>query len=157
MYISLATSVMDSRLQMIASALEGSSSTINQIGSSASSLPSYASTGNFTVVLYSGTIPTSADTVLSTSNTPLASVVIPISEVGTPTNGTLTISGEPLTSSPATSTGVATFARIYNPVGNVVMDCDVGVSGATFILVTTSITQNLIVTITSMAFSEYNS
>lgn len=157
MYISLATSIMDSRLQLVASALEGASTTTQEIGSSSSSLSSYVSDGNFTVVLYSGTIPTNADTALSSSNTTLASIVIPTSEVGIPTNGTLTISGEPLTSSPATTTGTASFARIYNPAGNVVMDCDVGISGTTFILVSTAITEGLVVTITAMSFSEYNS
>lgn len=157
MYLSLSTSVMDSRLQIIANALDNTATTLPVISSSASALSEYVNAGNFTIVVYSGTIPTNADTVLATGNVPLASIVVPNSSVQAPSNGTLQITGEPFTSSPATSSGIATFARIYNSAGNVVMDVDVGISGTTFILVSDTITTGLILTITSMSFSEYNS
>lgn len=157
MYISLATELMNQRLQLIANALSNTSSTMSVLPASASTLAKYANANNFTIVIFSGSIPKNADTVLGSDNVELATINVLNSYVQQPSNGTLVISGEPLTSSPATNSGVATFARIYNENGIPVMDCDVGISGSVFILVSTSITSGLIVTITSMAFSEYNS
>ena len=155
MYISLSTNVMDDRLQIIANALAGNTTSLPAIGSSSSSLSQYVNAGNFTIVIYSGTIPTNADTVLGTDNLPLAEIVIPNTSVQIPTNGTLTITGEPFTSAPAVNSGTATFARIYNSAGNVVMDADCGISGSTIILASPSILQSTVVTLTSMQFSEY--
>lgn len=155
MYISLSTNIMNNRLQIIANGLTGSVTSLPVLGASASSLSQYVNSGNFTIVVYAGNLPKNADTALGTDNLPLASIVIPNSSVQLPSNGTLQITGEPFTSSPATNSGIATFARIYDENGNVVMDCDVGISGSTLILVSVNIEKSLVITLTSMQFSEY--
>lgn len=56
----------------------------------------------------------------------------------------------------ANATGTATWARIVDSDGNVVLDCSVGTSGADIILNTTSIVSGATVSVTSAVITEGN-
>ena len=109
-------------------------------------------TGAAIVRIYSGTQPTNADTALS-GNTLLAQLTCSDQSANAPSSGTLTLLGITEDSS-ADATGTATFARVLQSDGTtVIFDCDVGTSGATINLNTTSIVSGGPVRITSFTIS----
>lgn len=101
--------------------------------------------------IYSGTQPANADASLS-GNTLLATLTFTDPAAGSASSGTLTYSSITEDSS-ADATGTATFARVKTSAGTVIYDCDVGTSGATINLNTTSIVAGGPVRITSASIS----
>jgi hypothetical protein len=96
-----------------------------------------AGSGAGTIKLYTGVQPASADTALS-GNTLLGTLTFAKPSAPAAANGVLTYN--PIVEdSSADATGTATWARIQDSAGNTVFDCDVGTSGATLNLNTTSI------------------
>jgi hypothetical protein len=103
-----------------------------------------------TIKLYSGTQPATADTALS-GNTLLATFTLDDPAFGSATNGVITLGGTPRTTTGAAA-GTATFFRMESVgTGNIgtIMDGDVGTSGATLILNTTTISVGVDVSITA--------
>jgi hypothetical protein len=89
------------------------------------------------IKVYSGTQPANANTALS-GNTLLATLTLASPAGAVSSGGTFTFGT--ITSGTAAATGTASFARFFQSDGTtVVCDCDVGTSGATFILDTVSI------------------
>ena len=110
-----------------------------------------AGAGAATIKIYSGTQPANADTALS-GNTLLATLTATDPSAPNASSGTLTFSTITEDSS-ADATGTATFARVADSTGATVFDCDVGTSGATINLNTTSIVAGGPVRITSFTVS----
>ena len=104
--------------------------------------------------IYSGTLPTNADTALS-GNTLLAGMTLPATWA-TAASGVLTKDG--VWSDPtADVSGTATFFRLFNSTGTVcILQGTVGVSGADLNLSSVSIVVNGAVTVTSMTITEGN-
>lgn len=100
------------------------------------------------LIIYSGTVPTNADTALS-GNTVLATFTLSATAFGAASGGVITLSGTPLTVA-AAATGTATFFRIFKSDGTTcIAQGSVGTSGNQLNLNTTSITSGVNVTITS--------
>lgn len=98
--------------------------------------------------IYDGSQPAGPDTAV-TSQTLLAEITLSDPAFGAASNGVITLSGTPLSDASANATGTASWARFVDSDGNAKVDCDVGTSGATINLNTTSIVSGGTVTITS--------
>ena len=109
-----------------------------------------ADAGAGTIKIYTGTQPANGDAALS-GNTLLGTLTFSVTS-GSVTTGTLTFSAITDDSS-ADATGTATWARIQDNSGDNVFDCDVGTSGATINLNTTSIVAGGPIQITSGSIS----
>lgn len=105
-----------------------------------------------TIKIYSGTQPANANTALS-GNTLLATLTFSTTSASNSSSGVLTFSAITQDSS-ADATGTATFARIADSDTNTVFDCDVGTSGTTIVLNTTSIVAGGPVTISSFTLTD---
>lgn len=110
-----------------------------------------AGTAAATIKIYSGTQPANADAALS-GNTLLATLTCTDPVAPAASGGTLTFNSITEDSS-ADATGTATFARIADSNSNTIFDCDVGTSGATINLNTTSLVAGGPVRITSFTVS----
>lgn len=99
-------------------------------------------------IIYSGTVPTNADTALS-GNTVLATFTLSATAFGAASGGVITLAGTPLTVA-ASASGTATFFRLFKSDGTTcIAQGAVGTSGQQMNLNTTSITSGVNVTITS--------
>jgi hypothetical protein len=96
-----------------------------------------AGAGAGTIKIYTGTQATNADTALG-AQVLLGTLTFTDPSAAAASGGVLTFSTITQDTS-ADATGTATWARIQDSNGNVVFDCDVGTSGATLNLNTTSI------------------
>ena len=96
-----------------------------------------AGAGAGTIKVYTGTQPANADASLS-GNTLLGTLTFTDPSAPAASSGVLTFSAITQDTS-ADATGTATWARIADSTGATVFDCDVGTSGATLNLNTTSI------------------
>lgn len=110
-----------------------------------------ADAGAATIKIYSGTQPATADTALS-GNTLLGTLTCTDPVAPSASGGTLTFSSITQDSS-ADASGTATFARIADNSGDTIFDCDVGTSGATINLNTTTIVAGGPIAITSFTIS----
>lgn len=106
-----------------------------------------AGAGAGTIKIYDGTQPATADTAITTQ-TLLATLTFSDPAFGAAAAGVATASAITDDTS-ADATGTATWARIQDSDSNTKFDCDVGTSGATLNLNTTSITAGQNVSITS--------
>jgi hypothetical protein len=113
------------------------------------------------IVIYSGTPPTNANTALS-GNTALATLACsatPISGVtfnssgGPDANGTAVATFGAITNATAVATGTATFWRLLTSASTVIAQGSVGTSSADLVLNTTAITSGSTVSITSATIS----
>lgn len=124
-------------------------------GSMISNLCSLGNSG--TVIIYSGTQPTNPDTALS-GNTALATFTFNSSACGSATHVSSNeqVAGSLAASTvTASATGTATFARMFETGGTVVVgDFTVGTSGSDINLNSTSITSGGNVTISSFLLNE---
>ena len=94
------------------------------------------------------TLPLPATPGDNATGTKLATLTFSVTAFGSSSLGTA--AANPITQdSSADATGVAAWARIKSGAGSTIMDVDVGTSGATINLNTTSITEGAIVRITS--------
>jgi hypothetical protein len=96
-----------------------------------------AGAGAGTIKIYTGTQPANADAGLS-GNTLLGTLTFTDPSAPGAASGVLTFSAITQDTA-ADATGTATWARIADSTGATVFDCDVGTSGATINLNTTSI------------------
>jgi hypothetical protein len=112
--------------------------------------PDIALLNGGTINIYSGVQPANGDAALS-GNTLLGTLTLNATS-GTVTGGTLTLNAITQDSA-ADATGTATFARILTSGAALWGDCDVGTSGATINLNTTSIVSGGPIQITSGSFS----
>lgn len=112
-----------------------------------------AGDGAGTIKIYTGTQPANANTAIS-DQTLLATLTFSATAFGAAdTSGVATanaITGD----TSADATGTATWARIADGDGNTIFDCDVGTSGATINLNTTSIVQGAAVSISSFTITQ---
>jgi hypothetical protein len=99
------------------------------------------------IKIYTGTQPATGDTALS-GNTLLGTLVFSTTSAADAAAGVLTFSSITSDAS-ADATGTATWARITDSDDVSVLDCDVGTSGATINLATTSITAGGTIALTS--------
>lgn len=97
-----------------------------------------AGSGPGTIKIYSGSQPADADDAVGGGNTLLATLTFADPPEADITNGVLTFDSI-VRDEDADATDTATWARIEDSDGNNVFDCDVGTSGATINLNTTSI------------------
>jgi hypothetical protein len=105
--------------------------------------------------IYSGTRPANANTALS-GNTLLAELTCNASAFGSVTNGVLT-AGAVTSDSSANATGTASFFRLVKSDGTtVVMDGDIGTSGADLNLNTVSIVSTGTVAVSSFVITRAN-
>lgn len=105
------------------------------------------------LVLYSGTVPASADAALS-GNTNLAALTMGSPAFGAASNGVATANAITADSS-ANADGVATFLRIFETGGTVVvMQLTVGTSGAECNLSSVNIVAGGPVAITSLTYTQ---
>lgn len=107
------------------------------------------------IEIFSGTEPINADTALS-GNTLLATLTCSATFGTVSGSGsTGTITAGTITSATAAATGTASFFRILTQVaGTVIAQGDVGTTGASLVLNTTSITSGSTVAITSAVISQ---
>jgi hypothetical protein len=105
-----------------------------------------------TIKIYTGTQPATADTALS-GNTLLGTLTFTDPSAPAASGGVLTFSAITQDTA-ADATGTATFARIADSTGATVFDCDVGTSGATINLNTTSIVTGGPIQISSFTITE---
>jgi PAB1-binding protein PBP1 len=104
-----------------------------------------------TLVMYTGTQPTNANTALS-ANTVLVTLTFGATAFGASVNGVATANA--ITAGTAVAAGTATFARLFRSDGTtVVCDLSVGTSGSDVNLNTTTISVGLQVSISSMTFT----
>jgi hypothetical protein len=104
-----------------------------------------------TINFYTGTQPANANTALSGNNL-LATLGFGSTAFGAPSGGTLT--ANPITSGIIIMSGMTTFARLLQSDGmTVVMDLQVGVSGAGINLNTTNLVDGAPLAMTGFAFS----
>lgn len=108
-----------------------------------------AGAGAGTIKIYSGTQPATGDDAIT--GTLLATLTFsdPAFGAATGTTEAVATASTITDDSSADATGTATHARIADSTGNTVFDCDVGTSGATINLNSTSITSGGTVSITS--------
>lgn len=102
-----------------------------------------------TITIYTSPQPANANTAITTQ-TQLAQITLadPAFDAADST-GRVDLQGVPLDDTNADATGTAAWARWRDSNGNTVFDCDVGTSGATLNLNTTSIVSGGVVSITS--------
>lgn len=105
---------------------------------------------NATIKIYSGAAPAGPDSAVT--GTLLVTLVGNSAGFGTATNGVVTAAA--ITQANAVATGTAGYARLATSGGTAIMDVDVGVSGASVNMNTTSITTGGPVQITSLTISE---
>lgn len=105
---------------------------------------------NATIRIYSGNAPAGPDT--AATGTLLVTLVGNASGFGTATNGVVTAAA--ITQANAVATGTAGWARLSTSGATAVLDVDVGVSGASVNMNTTSIVTGGPVQITSLTISE---
>lgn len=110
-----------------------------------------ADAGAGSVKIYSGTQPTDANTAIG-AQVLLATLPFTDPAAAAASSGTLTFSSITADAS-ADATGTAAWARIVDNSGDTVFDCDVGTSGATINLNTTSIVAGANVSITSFTLT----
>jgi hypothetical protein len=104
------------------------------------------------IEIYTGTQPVNANTALS-GNTLLATLTFSNPAFGAAAAGGI-ITANAITPGTAAATGTATFARIYKSDGTtVVMDIQVGTSGAGLNLNTTSIVSGITVSCASLVYT----
>lgn len=111
-----------------------------------------AGAGAATLRIYDGTAPATADTALS-GNTLLAQLTMSDPAFGSASNGVATASAITQDSS-ADATGTATFFRILDSNGTVVLQGTVGTSGCDLNLNTTSIVAGATVSVTSLTYTQ---
>jgi hypothetical protein len=111
-----------------------------------------AGAGAGTIKFYTGTQPATADTALS-GNTLLGTLTFTDPSAPAASGGVLTFSAITQDTA-ADATGTATWARIADSTGATVFDCDVGTSGATINLNTTSIVTGGPIQISSFTITE---
>jgi len=104
--------------------------------------------GAGTIKIYTGTIPTDADTALG-AQTLLATLTFSATAFGNASNGTATASAITSDSS-ADATGTAAWARIANGSGTTQFDCTVGTSGEDINFNTVSFVTGAVIAISSM-------
>ncbi len=110
-----------------------------------------AGSGNGTIKIYTGTQPASADDGIGGA-TLLGTLTFSKPSAPAASGGVLTFNA--ITQDDAAdATGTATWARIADSAGNTVFDCDVGTSGATINLNTTSIVAGGPISITSFTIT----
>jgi len=103
--------------------------------------------------LYTGTRPATPDTALS-GNTLLAELTFNATAFGAASSGVATANAITSDSS-ADATGTATFSRWFESDGTtVVLDCEVGTSGANVNLNTTSIVTGATVSVSSCTYTQ---
>lgn len=111
-----------------------------------------AGAGAGTLKLYSGTIPTNADTAIG-AQVLLATLTFSDPAFGNASNGVATASAITSDTS-ADATGTATWARIADSNGATVMDVTVGTSGEDINLNTNSIVAGATVAVTSLTYTQ---
>jgi hypothetical protein len=104
------------------------------------------------VRIYDGTQPANAETAITTQVL-LAEIPFADPSFAAASAGSASANGLPIEDSSANATGTATWARIVDSNGATVYDCDVGTSGASINLNTTSIVAGGPVRITSATHS----
>jgi len=110
-----------------------------------------AGAGNGTIKIYTGTQPASADDGIGGA-TLLGTLTFSKPSAPAGSGGVLTFNA--ITQDDAAdATGTATWARIADSAGNTIFDCDVGTSGATINLNTTSIVAGGPISITSFTIT----
>jgi len=110
-----------------------------------------AGAGNGTIKIYTGTQPASADDGIGGA-TLLGTLTFSKPSAPAASGGVLTFSS--ITQDDAAdTTGTATWARIADSAGNTIFDCDVGTSGATINLNTTSIVAGGPISVTSFTIT----
>jgi len=102
--------------------------------------------------LYTGTIPTNADTAVG-AQTLLAELTFSATAFGAAANGVATAAAITSDTS-ADATGTATWARIVNGSGTTIMDLTVGTSGEDINLNTTSIVAGATVAVTALTYTQ---
>lgn len=110
-----------------------------------------AGSGPGTIKFYSGTQPANADASLS-GNTLLGTLTCSDPSASAASGGTLTFSTVTRDNA-ADATGTASFVRVQDSNGSVVLDADVGTSGATVIVPSTSFTAGEPVEISSFTIT----
>jgi hypothetical protein len=107
--------------------------------------------GAGSLVIYSGTAPADADTALS-GNTALATFTLETTAFGAATDAAPGATAALATPDDVTAAanGTATFARLLNNAGTCVAQLDVGTSGASITLSTTTFVSGQPVTVTSL-------
>lgn len=108
--------------------------------------------GAGTIKIYTGTIPTDADTAVG-AQTLLATLTFSDPAFGAASNGVATASAITSDSS-ADATGTAAWARIATSAGTTVMDCTVGTSGDDINFNTVSFVSGATVSITSLTVTQ---
>lgn len=111
-----------------------------------------AGAGAGTIKLYSGTIPTNADTAVG-AQTLLATLTFSDPAFGAASNGVATANAITSDTS-ADATGTATWARVETSAPATVMDLTVGTSGEDINLNTNSIVAGATVAITSLTYTQ---
>lgn len=110
-----------------------------------------AGAGNGTIKIYTGTQPASADDGIGGA-TLLGTLTFSKPSAPAASGGVLTF--DAITQDDAAdASGTATWARIADSAGNTVFDCDVGTSGATINLNTTTIVAGGPISITSFTIT----
>jgi hypothetical protein len=110
-----------------------------------------AGAGNGTIKIYTGTQPASADDGIGGA-TLLGTLTFSKPSAPAASGGVLTFNS--ITQDDAAdATGTATWARMADSTGNTIFDCDVGTSGATINLNTTSIVAGGPISITSFTIT----
>jgi len=104
-----------------------------------------------TIKIYSGTIPTDADTAIG-AQVLLATLTFSDPAAGAASNGVATFSAITSDTS-ADATGTAAWARIADSDGNTVLDCTVGTSGEDINLNTVAIVAGATVAITALTYT----
>lgn len=104
--------------------------------------------GAGTIKIYTGTIPTDADTAVG-AQTLLATLTFSATAFGSASNGVATASAITSDTS-ADATGTATWARIANGSGTTIMDVTVGTSGEDINFNTVSFVSGATVAITAL-------
>lgn len=111
------------------------------------------------LVIYSGTQPTTPDTAIS-GNTALATIVLPAPAFGaaTGTGTSSTMTANAISNVNVSNTGTAVWARLYSSAGvsqaNTVADFTVGTTGTDLIISSTSITSGTAVSVTSLTLTQ---
>jgi hypothetical protein len=104
--------------------------------------------GAGTIKIYTGTIPTDADTALG-AQTLLATLTFSATAFGSASNGVATAAAITSDSS-ADATGTAAWARVANGAGTTQFDCTVGTSGDDINFNTVSFVTGAVIAISSM-------
>jgi hypothetical protein len=108
--------------------------------------------GAGTIKIYTGTIPTDADTALG-AQTLLATLTFSATAFGSASNGVATANSITSDTS-ADATGTAAWARIANGAGTTQMDVTVGTSGEDINFNTVSFVSGATVAITSLTYTQ---